>query len=70
MFVEERCVHGKEFFVAAGLDDALAGVVNHDGALLGLLVGVTADIDERFDDIVEGVVVVVGNDELAAVVVE
>ena len=63
-------MHGEQFLVAAGLDDAFAGVVNHDGALLGLFEGVAADVDQSFDNIVEGVVVVVVDNQFATVVVK
>ena len=54
-------MHGKQFLVASGFHYAFAGVVNHDGALFGLLVCMSADIDKRLDDIVERMVVVVMN---------
>ena len=63
-------MHGEEFFVTAVFDNAFAGVVDHDGALLGLLVGVPADVDKCFDDIIEGVVVVVVEYQFATAVVE
>ena len=70
LFAEEGGVHGKEVFVTSGLDDAFASVVDEDGALLGLFVGVAADVDEGFDDVVEGVVVVVVDNEAASAVLE
>ena len=70
LLVEECGMHGKELFVAAVFYDTFSGVVYHDGTLLGLFVGVAADIDEGFDDIVESVVVVVVDNQVAAAVVK
>ena len=50
--------------------DTFAGVVYHYGALLGLLIGVPADVDKCLDDVVEGVVVVVVDNKFASVVVK
>ena len=51
-------------------DGAFPVTVDENGALLSLLGGVAADVDERFDDIVEGVYVIVPEHQLAAVVFE
>ena len=63
-------MHGKEFGIGAVLDGAFAVAVDEDGALLGLLSSVAADVDEGLDDVVEGVHVVVPEYQLAAVVFE
>lgn len=52
-------MHGQEVAVGTVLDGALAMAVYKDGTLLGLLCGVAAYVDEGFDDVVEGVHVVV-----------
>lgn len=70
LFVEQGGVHGQEGVVATVFDGAFAVAVDEDGALLGLLVGDAADVDKRFDDVVEGVDVVVVEDEAAAGVFE
>ena len=51
-------------------DSAFAVAVYEDSTLLGLLGGVTADVDEGLDDIVEGMHVIVPQHQLAAVVFE
>ena len=70
LFVEECGVHGKEGVVAAVFYGAFAVAVDKDGALLGLGVGDAANVDEGFDDVVEGVDIVVVEDEVAAGVFE
>ena len=52
-------MHGKKFRVGAMFNGAFAVAVDEDSALFGLLGGVAADVDERLDDIVESVHVVV-----------
>ena len=42
--------------------------VNKDGALLRLLLGMSADINKRLDDVVKGVHIVIEKYQLAAVV--
>ena len=63
-------MHGEQLLIASCLDDALAGVVYHYGTLLGLFVSVAADVDECFDDIVEGVVVIIVDYQFATAVVK
>ena len=48
-------------------DCAFPVAMDQDGTLFGLFGCVTADVDERFDDIVEGVYVIVPEHQLAAV---
>lgn len=66
MFVEKGCVHGEEGVVAAVFDGAFAMAVDEDGALLSLGIGDATDVDEGFYDVVEGVDVVVVEDEAAS----
>ena len=47
-------------------DGAFAVAVDDDGALLGLGGGDAADVDEGFDDIVEGVHIVVVEHQAAS----
>ena len=68
LFVEEGSVHGEEGFVAAVLDGAFAVAVDEDGALFRLFGGMAADVDQGFDDIVEGVDIVVPQHKAASVV--
>ena len=63
-------MHWQQISIAATFHNAFAGIVNHYGALFGLFVGVAADVDKGFDDIVESVVVVIVDYQLAPVVVE
>jgi len=70
LLVEQGGVHGEEGVVAPVFYGAFAVAVDEDGALFGLLVGDAADVDERFDDVVEGVYVVVVQYEAAAGVFE
>lgn len=63
-------MHREELLVAACFYDAFASVVNHDGALLRLLVGMAADVHQSLDDVVESVVIVVVEHQFAAVVVQ
>jgi hypothetical protein len=37
--------------------------MDEDGALLGLLLGVLADLDEGIDDVIEGVEVIIENNK-------
>ena len=59
-------MHGQEVVVAAVLDGAFAVAVDKNGALLGLCIGDAASVHKRFDDVVEGVDVVVVQHEAAA----
>lgn len=59
-------MHGEEGVVAAVFDRAFAVAVDEDGTLLSLGIGDTTDVDEGFDDVVEGVDVVVVEDEAAS----
>ena len=59
LFVEQSRVHGQEGFVAAVLHYAFSFAMYQYGALFGLLYGVTADVHQCLDDIVEGVHIVV-----------
>lgn len=61
-------MHWQKIFVASRLHDAFTCVVYHYGALLRLLVSVAAYVDERLDDIVESVIVVVVDHQLASVI--
>lgn len=63
-------MHGQEVAVGALFDDAGSVAVDEDGALFGLLFGVSADIYKSFDDVVEGVHVVVVEEEAATAVFE
>ena len=68
LFVEQRGVHGEQLFVAAVFDGAFAASVDDDGALFCLFVGVAADVDKGFDDIIESVHVVVVEHQLATAI--
>lgn len=70
MLVEQCGVHGEQLLVAACLYDAFAGIMDHDGALLGLFVCMATNVDESLYDIVECVVVIVVDNEFASAVVE
>ena len=59
-------MHGEKCVVAAMFDGAFAVAVDEDGALLSLGIGDTTDVDEGFDDVVEGVDVIVVEDEAAS----
>ena len=59
-------MHGEEGVVASVFDRAFAVAVDEDGALLSLGIGDTTDVDEGFDDVVEGVDVIVVEDEAAS----
>lgn len=70
LFVEQSCVHGKEGVVTAVFDGTFSMAVDQDGALLGLGIGYAADVDERFDYIVEGVDIVIVQNQIAAGIFE
>lgn len=63
-------MHGKQLFVATGLDNAFPCIMYHDGTLLCLFVGVAADVYKSLDDIVKGVIVIIVNYQFATAVVE
>jgi hypothetical protein len=68
LFVEQCGVHGEKFVVGTVFDGAFAMAMDKDGTLLSLLGSVAADVDEGFDDIVEGVDIIVVEHHTAAVV--
>ena len=70
LFVEQGGVHGEEGVVTAVFDGAFALAVDKDGALFGLGIADAADVDKGFDYIVEGMDVVVVENEVAARVFE
>lgn len=63
-------MHRQQLFISSGLYDAFSCIVDCDCTLLRLLVGVSTDVDERFDDIVECVVVIVMDYQIATAVVK
>lgn len=70
LFVEQSCVHGKEGVVTAVFDGTFSMAVDKYGALLGLGIGYAADVDECFDYIVEGVDIVIVQNQIAAGIFE
>lgn len=66
LFVEKRGVHGQQGVVAAVLDGAFPVAVNQDGALFGLGGRDAADVDKSLDDVVEGVYIIVVEQQTAA----
>jgi hypothetical protein len=59
--------HGRQLIIGAMLYRALAFVMDEERALLGLLRLVAAYINERFDNVVERVDIVVVHDKVAHV---
>ena len=59
-------MHRQQVAVGPLFDYAGAVAVHEDGALLSLGIGDTTDVDEGFDYVVEGVDVVVVEDEAAS----
>ena len=70
LFVEQGGMHGQECLIVAVFDSAFAMAMNQNGALLGLGGADAADVDKSFNDIVEGVYVVVVEYQTAARVFE
>ena len=70
LLVQQGSVHGQEVVVAAMFYGTLAVAVDQNGALLGLGIGDAADVDQRLDDVVEGVDIVVVEYQAAAGVFE
>jgi hypothetical protein len=56
---------GLQLLVRADFDGTLPFVMNEQGALLGLLGLVAAHVNQGFDDVVEGVYLVVVHDQVA-----
>ena len=55
-------MHREQFGVGTVLDCAFTVTVDKNGALFGLFFGMTADVDECLDDVVEGMDIVVPKD--------
>ena len=66
LLVEQGGVHGQECLIVAVFDGAFAVAMNQNGALLSLGGADAADVDKSFNDIVEGVYVVVVEYQTAA----
>lgn len=63
-------MHREQFGVGTVLDGALAVTVDKNGALFGLLGGVATYIDQGLDYVVEGMDIVVPQDECAAAIIQ
>ena len=63
-------MHGQQVGVGTVFDGTFPVAMDQDGALFGVLYSVTADVDERLDDVVECVHIVVVEYKAASIVLK
>ncbi len=70
LFVQQSGVHRQQVTVRAVFYGAFSVAMDQNGALFGLLSGVATDVDKGFDDVVEGMDIVVIKHQLATVILQ